>query len=178
MHSKRNSATILLALALLMAGAGCSVSPGYSSVLTDGGTDEMCFVDVPPSEGKTLVGEVITNNGDQPVTVTEVELLDAKNMVVEHAYIIPMRSGPGAALGMSSTLTKDPEVQAMLDQAEPAEGYVIGPGEQVNVVAAVSIAADVRQGTAAGIEVRSEQWPNSNVTDARIKMTMTKDSCS
>ncbi len=177
MHAKRNSATTLLALALLMAGAGCSVSPGYSSVLTDGGTDEMCFVDVPPSEGKTLVGEVITNNGDQPVTVTEVKLLDAKDMVVEDAYIIPMQSGPGTTLGVSSTLTKDPEVQAILDQAEPAEGYVIGPGEQVNVVTAVSIAAAVRQGTASGIEVRSEQWPDTNVSDARIKMTMTKDSC-
>lgn len=177
MHSKRNSATTLLALAFLMAGAGCAVSPGYSSVLTDGGTDEMCFVDVPPSEGKTLVGEVITNNGDWPVTVTEVKLLDAKDIVVEDAFMIPMQSGPGTALGVSSTLTKAPEVQALLDQAEPAEGYIIGPGEQVNVVTAVSLAGDVRQGTASGFEVRSEEWPNTNVLDARITMIMTKDSC-
>lgn len=177
MHSKRNSAATLFALAFLMAGAGCSVSPGYSSVLTDGGTDEMCFVEVPPSEGKTLVGEVITNTGDRPVAVTEVRLLDAKDLVVEDAFMIPMQSGSGTALGSGSTLTKDPEVQALLDQAEPAEGYIIAPGEQVNVVTAVSIAADVRQGTASGFEVRSEEWPTNDISDARIRMTMTRDSC-
>ncbi|WP_155849345.1 hypothetical protein [Arthrobacter sp. H20] len=146
-------------------------------MLTDGGTDEMCFVDVPPSEGKAVVGEVITNDGDQPATVTEVMLLDAKDMVVEDAYIIPMTTGSGTALGVSSTLTIDPEVRAILDLAVPAEGYVIAAGEQVNVVTAVSIPADVRQGTASGIDVRYEEWPDINVTDARIKMTMTKDSC-
>lgn len=178
MYSKRNSATTFFALAFLMAGAGCSISPGYSSVLTDGNTDEMCFVEVPTEEGKTVVGEVITNNGDQPVTVTTVKLLDAEDMVVEDSFIIPMKAGPGTALGVSSTLTKDPEVQALLDQAKPAKGYVIAPEAQVNVVTAVSIPEDVRHGTASGIDVRYEQWPDINVTEARIDMTMTKDSCS
>ena len=137
----------------------------------------MCFVEVPPSEGKVLVGEVVTNNGDQPVTVTEVKLLDAEDILIGDAYIIPMKPGPGTALGVSSTLTKDPKIRALLEQAVPAAGYVIAPKELINVLVEVSIPANVRQGTASGIDVRYEQWPAIDVTDTRIKMIMAKDSC-
>ncbi|MBG6190094.1 hypothetical protein IWX64_001028 [Arthrobacter sp. CAN_A212] len=170
----RQSAATSLALGFLIAGAGCSLSPGHSSILTDEGLDEICFLDVPPSEGTAVVGEVINNNGDQPVTIMAVTLLDARDILIEDAYIIPMEPGPGTAIGASSTLTKDPEIRARLDQALPAEGYVIDPGEQVNIVVAVSIPAEVRQGTASGIDVRYEQQPNINVTDTRVKMTMAK----
>lgn len=179
MYPMRNSATVLLALAVLASGAGCSSTPGYSSVLTDNeGIDELCFVDVPPSEGNAVVGEVVSNNGEQPVTVTGVTLLDVKHIQIEDAFIIPMEPGPGTAFGVSSTLAKDPETRARLDQAVPAEGYVIDSGEQVNVVLAVSLPADVSQGTANGLDVHYEQQPNLDVTDTRTKMTIEKESCS
>lgn len=177
MKIQQNTAVALLALAFLTIGSGCSVSPGYSSVLTDEGMDELCFVDAPPGEGEVVVGEVVTNNGDKAVTITEVTLRDAEDILIGDASIIPMKPGPGTSLGVSSTLTKDPEIRALLDQAVPAAGYVIAPGELINVLIEVSIPDDVRQGTALGIDVRYEQWPAIDVTDTRIKMTMTKDSC-
>ena len=177
MKIQRSTAFPLVALAFLVAGTSCSFSPGYSSVLTGEGTNEMCFVVVPPSEGQVVIGEVVTNNGSQPVTVTDVMLLDAQDIVVEDASIVPMKPGPGTALGVGSTLTRDTEVRALLELAEPAEGYVIAPGEQVNVVVAVSLPSGVQQGTAAGFDVRYEDGPGIDVTDSRIKLTMAAGSC-
>jgi len=94
--------------------------------------------------------EVVTNEGDGPVTLVDVGLEDPSSLAVVEAWVVPVEM---TLVGNQTVFPPDPEVSPQWAQRREAPGAVLEPGEAANLVLAVRPQGGA-DGTAAGTRTR------------------------
>jgi hypothetical protein len=122
----RRARALLLVLHPVVAVTGCSrdvVGP----LDTGGGPASLC---VPLPEGSAVAfgDEVLRNDATQPVTIDSVRLVDAQGLALSGSFLVPI-----AGRTLLGTRPHPPS-EPVWEQRKPAEGAVLAPGEERNLV--------------------------------------------
>lgn len=154
---------------------GCTVGSVNGRQLGTGdGFSAVCAVQ--PEHGMAAYGHVVQNEGDFPLVLKSVSLVDADNLKIYSAHIMPIQGSSPYVLGTGSTEPEEPEARAAWREAKDVESYKIEPGDSVNVVVALDNGAQP-SGTARALRIDYGQGAVMFFTETNMTLTLVDDSC-
>lgn len=165
------SAAVIL-LGLLAGSAPVTIHGGKMEVGSDPGT--VCAVQ--PERGMAAYGNVVRNGGDSPLIIRAVSLVDAKNLTIQSARIMPIQGSSPYVIGTGTTKPQDPEAQAAWRESKDVESYVIEPEDSVNVVVALDIGTQP-SGTARALRIEYGQGAREFFVETNMTLTLADASC-
>lgn len=126
----------------LVASTACDASPPEGSALDLGrGGNRVCVPAPDESDDKTMFGDTwLRHVASAEVTITGVSLVGTDDMELDEAVLVEI--APGEALvGMRHASTSAP-LPAAWEERVPAEGAVVAPGQELNLVLVVGSRPD------------------------------------
>lgn len=142
---------VAVAVVLAAAAACGSGSHGEALYLGDGET-QLCVPTADDPDAGTLFGDgIVRNDSSNLVRIVEVRLLDASQMQLRAAYLVPIDPTEGL-VGMRHTTNTSPFPSAW-EERQVAVGTELSPGEVRNLVVEVEAEAEARTASAGPIEI-------------------------
>lgn len=173
-------ASLAGAAALLTALAGCSQGAPDSEDPTTGKALNLGFdrgsVCVPaPEDDETVFGDtLLRQEADVPVTITDVSLVEPEDMTLTKAFLVQVQPGePLVGMRYASDESGLPE---KWDQRIEAEGAVVRPGDEWNVVLVVDSPHELTA-SAEAARIRYEQGGTAYQQDTLTRILTTEISC-
>ena len=158
MASPRRIGLPLVAAAAVVLSAGITVSSLFAEGSLDLGVGGY-GVCAPVRDGGILVGNSITNRGDEPLTLSSVRLERVRGVTLLESAIL---SGQ-PSIGVSNYPVQKSEIaEKGWDHREPVEGYVLDTGEEVELALAAGLTPETRKGSFTGYAI--EYIDSSGVT--------------
>lgn len=171
-HADNRLAAAVLAGLLL---TGCTTSSTNGGPLLVG-ADSSTVCAIQPEHGNAAYGNVVRNGGDSPLIFKAVSLVEAENLEIESASIMPIEGDFPYVLGTGSTEPDDPVAQAAWQQAQSVEAYEIEPGHAVNVIVALD-KADPNTGTTRALRIDYKQGDDHFFVETNMKISLADDAC-
>lgn len=173
--SKPN-ASFLGIMSLVLAGllAGCTSSTSDGPLIAGGDPSEICAVQ--PENGMAAFGNIVQNGGESALTINKVSLVEAANLEIRAAYVMPMAGSSSFVLATGSTEPTDPDEQAAWQSAVDVESYEIAPGEHANIVLALDN-GDEESGTSRALRIDYEQDNAPFFAESTMTLTLADESC-
>lgn len=140
------------------------------------GTDSSAVCALQPEHGMAAYGHVVQNEGDFPLVLKSVSLVDAENLKIYSAHVMPIQGSSPYVIGVGSTEPEEPEARAAWREAKDVESYKIEPGDSVNVVVALDNGAQP-SGTARALRIDYGQGAVTFFTETNMTLTLVDDSC-
>lgn len=140
------------------------------------GADNSTVCAIQPEYGKAAYGNVVRNGGDSPLTLKAVSLVEAENLEIKSASIMPMEGDFPYVLGTGSTEPEDPAAKAAWQQAQSVEAYEVEPGDSVNVIVALDN-GDPDTGTTRALRIDYKQGDDHFFVETNMKISLADDSC-
>jgi len=174
-------ASLAGAAALLTALAGCSQGgtgsedPTTGEALDLGTTPGSTCVPAPPEDDETVFGDTLLRlEANEPVTITDVSLVDPEDMTLTEALLVQVQPGE-MVVGIRYASDKG-DLPERWDERIDAEGAVVRPGDEWNLVLVVDSPPDLTASAkAAGI--RYEQGGTKYQQDTLNRILTTDLSC-
>lgn len=140
------------------------------------GADSSAVCAVQPEHGIATYGNVVRNEGNSPLILKTVSLVDAENLEIHSARIMPMQGSSPYVVGTGSTEPGDPDAQAAWQEALDVESYRIAPGDSVNVVVALDN-GDQSTGMSRALRIDYRQGSFEFSAETNMALTLADDSC-
>lgn len=142
-------ACILLAL-IPMALAGCSMGPNSSGPLHfPESAGSACGRNTTVGTYWTF-GDFLENTSDGRLTIDSVALINPENIINKANIILPLDTSYAVAIGDWPLSEVPPE---LWERRQDAEGAVVAPGEQVNLLTVVGPSPKSTEGHADAVEI-------------------------
>jgi hypothetical protein len=142
-------------IASAIALTACTFQMSTGGPLRAGG-DPSAVCTVQSDQGSAVFGNVVTNDGEEMLTITGAVLVDANNLEIREVYVMPIDETHSFVIGTGSTHPTEPEAIAAWDSAQKLIDYELSAGQQVNIVLAVDNgSADI--GTSRAVRFTYEQ---------------------
>ncbi|MHA7274287.1 hypothetical protein ACX80Z_12715 [Arthrobacter sp. TMT4-20] len=167
-HRRYFKLTVVIATVALC--TGCSV--GTNGPLDAGeDQDELCAP--AQMEGFTALGDIVLNEGDRELTFTSLELVEATDLTLEESYLMVINpEGDDDVLGGTSTVADTPQEEAAWERRGILENSTLGPGEQANVVVALSLPNPGVDGEAEAMRITYSDGTREFTADTDMRMIL------
>ena len=157
--------------------AAVAFSTGCSTVDTNGplnageDQDEICA----PAQldGFTALGDIVMNEGDQELTITGLELVEATDLTLEESYFMVINpEGDDDVLGGASTVADSPQEEAAWERRGELENSTLGPGEKANVIVGLSLPNPGADGEAEAMRITYSDGTREYTADTDMRMIL------
>lgn len=168
----------LAVAAVLTLSTGCAAAETDGPLSAGGDESEICTPAL--QEGFAAVGDVVVNESDQELTITNVELVDPTDLTLEESYLMVIEGAADeAVLGTASTVSDDPQEMAAWERRTKVENFTLGPGETANVIVALSLPNSGTDGKAEAMRIAYSDGSSEFTADTDMKITLaSEESCS
>ena len=140
------------------------------------GADNSTVCAIQPEHGMAAYGNVVRNGGDSPLILKAVSLVEAENLEIKSASIMPIQGSFPYVIGTGTTEPDDPEALAAWRESKDVESYVIEPGDQVNIVIALDN-GDPEPGTTRALRIDYKQGDDHFFVETNMKISLADDAC-
>lgn len=128
-----------------------------------------------PEDDETVFGDtLLRQEADEPVTITDVSLVDPEDMTLTKAFLVQVQ--PGESLGGMRYASDESGLPEKWDQRIEAEGAVVRPGDEWNVVLVVDSPPDLTA-SAKAARIRYEQAGTEHQQDTLTRILTADVSC-
>jgi hypothetical protein len=164
---------LLLGAVAIAAVVACSDNRSVGTALNLGHHSGTVCVPAPKNDDVIFGDTLLRQEADDRVTISDVSLVNAEGMALRDSYLVQIR--PGEALVGFRLASDQAQMPANWNARVPAEGSVLEPGSEWNLVLVIDSPPHVTA-SADAARVRYRHEDQDRTQDTRTSM-MTAESC-
>ncbi|MBM7847559.1 hypothetical protein [Arthrobacter roseus] len=160
--------TMLFALAALT--SDCLVVGTDGPMRAGGDSSTLCTPAL--AKGFAAIGDVVHNDGDGNLSITEVELVRATGLTHEDSYIMLIERMEDEVLGSASTVSDDPRDIANWERRIKLDNFTLAPGDVANVIVTLSLPATGTDGQADAMRITYTDGARDFTAETTMKIVL------